>query len=117
MRTMLFALALMLAGCSAGDEKYQRWMGESEASLVAAWGPPDSVYTTDVGDRMLSWHRSTPITMPGNPSTYIAAPIGGGTYAVSGIGGSPETTYNFRCRVTFGVWKGKVLSWQYKGWC
>lgn len=114
MRWMLL-LALLVAGCGAAYEaRLNQWMGKSEADLVASWGPPDSV-RVDGPDKYLTYYKNRPIFIPGTAPTYIGTVTSPGTVVVTGIGGSDPTYIDRQCRTTFGLHKGKVLAWDYKG--
>lgn len=65
----------MVAACGGSDEPYDDsplydWVGLSERALVLKWGAPDTVYTLQEGNRVLTWRHSR------------AEKVGGGVYTV-----------------------------------
>lgn len=54
----LSVLALLLvAACDRATPAAQSWQGQRLDDLVAAWGPPSSVYRMDDGRRVVAWSQ------------------------------------------------------------
>lgn len=120
----IMAVALVMSGCAttAGYEKLlNEWLGKEESSLVSSWGPPQGLYVSPDGHRILTYVDERTLVIPGYtaPSTtYVTGQSFGNTF--SGI----ATTYNysvppsamqFRCQTNFTIREGRVVSWSYKG--
>lgn len=95
MKKMLFALILLLTGCSFPTfEGYEAilntWLGSSQKDLVMKWGVPSSEYNIDNDTTLLEYRESK----------------------VSGYDGN---VYTYHCTTTFTVEKGKVTHWKYSG--
>lgn len=115
----VFALAivgLLLAACASSEayeKKLTSWIGQSESSLIASWGPPNRAYETG-GTKYLTWSSSGSVTLPGQQPTYHTTVIGSTAYT-SAVGGSSPTTINLHCETTFIVAGGIIQSWRWQG--
>ncbi|MCH2276460.1 hypothetical protein [Thalassospira sp.] len=107
---------LVLAGCmtaSKYEEILNSWVGQSEQSLIASWGPPTSHY--DAGNaKYLTYSNQGSMTLPGTQPTYQSTVIGNQIYTTS-YGGSAPTTIALSCQQTFTVVRGYITSWRYQG--
>lgn len=52
---ILITTILFLTGCSSLAKIMDTWVGAPESRLVNSWGPPDQVYTSPDGERILTW--------------------------------------------------------------
>lgn len=117
-RMLLFASTFLLLSCVNVEEINKRlgsWVGSTEDSLIAAWGPPNRSHETD-NSRYLTWSDSGQVTIPGTPPSYTSTVIGNTIYT-NPTGGTSPTTVNFRCNITMTVSKstGRVTSWRWEG--
>lgn len=117
MRTAIALLVLLLLAACASAEKYQAmlqsWVGASERELVAAWGPPDSVYEGEDA-RYLTWSVRHTNYMPGTPPYYRTRVVGDRVYTVP-YGGTPGYVFDSRCKTTFTLVEGRVTGWRAEG--
>jgi hypothetical protein len=116
-RILICAMAVFLfSGCAAtnvnkeANERYNAMMdsflGESESTLVRAWGPPDRAYESD-GVKFLKYSSSRTVAVPA--PLQVSAPsynrfmmYGGGAASVN-------------CDNTFEIDRGIVVAWRLKG--
>jgi hypothetical protein len=114
---LLVVLVILLAGCAtrAGYETaLNSWVGTSEPALVAAWGPPDSVYEND-GLRYLTYRRMESRGGSG-PSIGYGIGYGSGHYGssvFSTIGTSDG--YITQCKTTFILRAGIIENYRFEG--
>lgn len=118
LRRLLLAAALIagLAAC-ATTEGYEKvlnsYVGSPETSLLAGWGPPDSVYQSGE-DKYLTYRKSSSGYVPGTPPTYQTH-CSYGVCTTVPIGGSPGYSYRNDCKTTFVVAGGKITKWRWEG--
>ncbi len=110
-------LAFAVASC-ATEEGYQNvvrsFVGSSEAALLAQWGPPDRVYSSDGDTKYLTYDKSWSGSTPGVPLTYQTS-CSFGICTTIPIGGSPGHSYTDTCKTSFKVVHGLIASWQFEG--
>lgn len=113
MRMILAALAaLTLAACSHLDETMESWVGSREGALVAAWGPPDSVYASPDGKvRHLTWRDERIWTTPATATTWENRYDP--NLSRTTVSGGDVVRVN--CVKTFVVVGGVVRNWSYRG--
>lgn len=108
--------ATLLAGCATREDfeiKLNGWLGTSEATLVAAWGPPSRFYeTTDI--RFLTYSNDRMAILPGSSPSYQTSMIGGMAYSTP-IGGYGPLAIQLSCTITFEIRDGRVANWRYQG--
>jgi hypothetical protein len=116
MRYLLILVMLGMSAC-ATTENYEKilgsWMGSSEDSLIAKWGPPDSFYQSGEA-KYLTYSRSESSYIPGTPPTYQTT-CSFGNCRTTAVGGSSGFTVNSNCKTTFTVVGGKITNWRYQG--
>jgi hypothetical protein len=116
MRHLLILAMLGLSAC-ATTEKYEKilgsWVGASEDSLIAKWGPPDSSYQSGE-TKYLTYARSNSAYIPGTAPTYQTTCSLGICNTIA-VGGSPGFTVNSNCKTTFTLSGGKITNWRYQG--
>ncbi len=114
----LILIALFGLGACATESKYKEnlnsWMGQREGSLIASWGPPDSVYTSDTNTKYLTYNRQQSTYVPGVAPTYQTH-CSFGVCTTDAIGGSDPYMIDSRCKTTFTVAGGMISSWRYEG--
>ena len=119
---VLLALVVALVGCASRQARYdaydksvRQYMLQPEASLVAALGPPDNVYDSNDGTRILTYLVSRNVTLPGQPPSYTvsSSPYGGTVAHPSG--GSPDLHLQQYCRTLFWITDGKVSNYKFEG--
>ncbi len=96
-------LVLMLVACATTgnyEKILQTWMGLSESRLVAAWGPPTSVYNLPDGGKMLTY------MYPGG--TRSSSQYNAITHSVD------TTTYWCKTTMTINS-SGIITNWMWKG--
>lgn len=52
---ILIISVLILPGCNRLAKVMDSWKGAPESRLVNSWGPPDQVYVSPNGERILTW--------------------------------------------------------------
>jgi len=116
-----FGCAAVLAAATIGcatQEGYEKILssygGASEAALLAQWGPPDSVYSSDAGTKHLTYAKSRSGYIPGVPPTYQTNCSFGFCTSIP-IGGSPGYSSTDTCKTSFKIVSGTVASWRYEG--
>jgi hypothetical protein len=111
------ALAAATIGC-ATQEGYEKilssYSGASEATLLAQWGPPDSVYSSDARTKYLTYATSRSGYIPGIPPIYQTSCSSGFCTSIP-IGGSPGYAYTDNCKTSFKIVSGTVAAWRYEG--
>jgi hypothetical protein len=116
MKALAIVLTLMLAGCATTAkfaEKVDANIGKTEAELVKAWGPPDSVHT--VGEsKWLSYLRARSGSVPSVPPIYTTSVVGN-TVVSTPSGGIPGYTYSLTCKVDYEIKQGIVQSSRFEG--
>ncbi len=110
-------LAATMIGC-ATQEGYEKilssYVGSSEASLLAQWGPPDQAYSSDASTKYLTYSKSQSGYVPGVPPTYQTSCSFGFCTTVP-IGGSSGYSYTDTCKTSFKIVGGTITSWRYQG--
>jgi len=110
-------LAATTIGCATADG-YERvvsaYVGSSEEALLAEWGPPDKVYTSDGGTKYLTYLSSRTGSSPGIPPIYQTSCSFGQCTTIP-VGGSPGYTYTRSCKTSFKIVGGTVTSWHFEG--
>lgn len=119
----LFNITLLF-GCTT-SEKYGKlldtWLGESEEALVSAWGPPQSLYVSPAGDRILTYASESQVFLPGTTSpstTYISGYQSGGYFSGTATTynySTPPTMLNYSCVTHFTLRQGRIVNWRYEG--
>lgn len=132
MKTILSLFLLALAGCATtgGFEKAMAsYMGDTEASLVSRLGPPNSVYQSPDGTRVLTYARSSNMQLGGQTQYQPVTSTTNGTlsngYRSSTYSGTTTTyqavqapVYNvpLSCTVNFTIDStGRVQRWSANG--
>lgn len=117
MRSLLAGILLLLVAGCATAERYQamleNWVGAEERELIAAWGPPDSVYEGQDA-RYLTWNSQYQNYMPGSPPRYETRVVGDRVYTVP-YGGTPGHLFTSRCKTTFTLVDARVTGWRTEG--
>lgn len=113
---IIVLLALLLAGCANYGDKVKVWLGQPEEALVAAWGPPDVIYTNKKGTRILGYRKNRTVVIPGtSPSGYTATTIAPGMAVVTPVGGTDPMMFDASCMTEFGVIDGIIEGARHKG--
>lgn len=110
----LLALPVLLAGCgldsaAARQSRYAAMVGGSEASLIAALGPPTGTRQAAGGKELLwtrkytEWVQASPFNM--NPPELLGLDYNG----------LPPHQLVWACQLRFGVAAGKVVSFAQSG--
>jgi len=116
MRRLLLIALLGIAGCAttANYEKIlQSYVGSNESSLIAHWGPPDSVYTSGE-TKYLTYNKTSSTMVSGTPPTYQTN-CAFGTCTTTPVGGSSPYVLNLQCKTTFTISGGTITSWRWEG--
>src|SRR5258708_39745373 len=96
------ALTMATIGC-ATQEGYEKvlssYVGSTEASLLAQWGPPDTFYSSDASTKYLTYSKSQSGYVPGVPPTYQTS-CSFGFCPTFPIGGSPAYSYTQTCKTS-----------------
>jgi hypothetical protein len=113
--TLLIVVTFLSACATQKDfeSKLGSWIGHSEESLIASWGPPTSVYESG-SNKYLTWSHSASALMPGISPTYQTNFIGNTAYTTS-YGGTSPMLINTSCAKTMVINNGYVKSWSWKG--
>ena len=110
-------LAAATIGC-ATQEGYEKvlssYVGSTEASLLAQWGPPDTFYSSDASTKYLTYSKSQSGYVPGVPPTYQTS-CSFGFCTTLPIGGSPGYSLTDTCKTSFTIVGGTITSWRYQG--
>jgi hypothetical protein len=110
-------LAATTIGC-ATQEGYEKilssYVGASEASLLAQWGPPDQAYSSDASTKYLTYSKSRSGYVPGVPPTYQSS-CSFGVCTTIPIGGLPGYSYTDTCKTSFKLVDGTIASWRFEG--
>ena len=110
-------LVALTVGCTT-QEGYEQtvnaYVGSSEATLLANWGPPDQVYASDADTKYLTYARSRSGYVPGTSPSYQTSCSFGICTAVP-VGGSAGFSYSKSCRTSFKLVHGTVASWRFQG--
>ena len=110
-------LAAATIGCATPD-RYEKivgsYVGSSEEALLAEWGPPDRVYTSDGGTKYLTYTSSRSGSSPGVPPIYQTSCSYGQCTTIP-VGGSPGYTFTKSCKTSFKIVDGTVASWHFEG--
>lgn len=127
MRTLLLVAISALTGCATNakfQENMNRWMGQSESSLISGMWPPASVYTVSDTEKVLTYQQSGQMVLPGQ--TYNT-PVTTTTYGQvnSRPFSAQSTTYvpqqgaptviGLSCTVNVTITNGWVSRWQANG--
>ena len=111
------ALAASVIGC-ATQEGYRAvldsYLGSSEASVIAHWGPPDRAYSSDADTRYLTYSRSESGYIAGTPPSFQTTCSFGSCTSIP-VGGSPGFSYTNACATYFKLVRGRVQSWGFRG--
>ncbi len=125
---LLFLIVITTSGCATTvkyEAKLNTLIGESEDSLIAAWGVPDREYHISDSKKAIEYVRKSTVKMGGD--TYIepriayqSGTIGNKTYSGTTTQYVTETTpvykYKLFCKTSFIIDKsGKVESWHHEG--
>lgn len=132
-RATVVALYIVVVGC-ATTEKYEKvleaWIGAHSDELVAAWGPPQSVYTFSGGRKVLQYVGQRTVTYGGYTytepvTTYHSGSLYGtrgriGSYSGTSTsyvtGQTPILTDTLSCTTRFTTNKaGYILGWSHVG--
>jgi hypothetical protein len=109
-------VALGLMAC-ATTENYEKilngFVGAPEASLIEAWGPPDSVYNL-AEKKYLTYNRSKTEVNPGSPPTYNTNCFFG-ICTTGTFGGTGGWVSQLNCKTVFTLIGGKVSAWKHDG--
>ena len=89
-------------------------MGKSENELVGAWGKPSEVQEAG-GNKLLTYVKTGQIHAPGTPPIYQPTVVGNAVFVQQVDGGSPGYTYEGRCKTTFELAGGKIVSSKWEG--
>jgi hypothetical protein len=121
-------LCLGLQGCATTakyEAKLNTLIGESEDSLIAAWGVPDKEYHLNDGKKAIEYLSKSTVQMGGytytQPRTaYQSGTIGDKTYSGTSTEYVTETMpvqkYKLSCKTSFIInTSGKVESWHHEG--
>lgn len=94
-----FVAALTVLGC-VSFEGYETllstWVGDTEASLVSKWGPPQNLYVSSDGDRTLMYYSNITVIFPGYNST-------------------PPMPLQMTCQTKVTIGQARIVSWRYNG--
>lgn len=128
MRQIVFGLILtmLLLACANGqnyNQKLQKWVGQSEDSLIQSWGRPSSRRYINEHESVLTYTRIQDWYMP---SEYYFYNDGWGEENVifnpvldeANMGPQAIITDNQVqeiCQTTFWIKDGIITSWQWKG--
>lgn len=116
LKSLLVFSALGLAGCAqlpSYRETVNSWVGSRETALVASWGIPSQVYTTD-GVKYITYNRARTVYIPGEGPSYQTTATHYGTITRP-IGGRPGYTINRYCDTTFMILDGVIQSCSFRG--
>ena len=111
------ALAAATVGCATEQgykERLNSYVGGSEASVLANWGPPDRVYDSDAETRYLTYARSSSGYVAGVPSSFQTS-CSFGLCTSTPVGGAPGYSYTNSCTTFFKLVRGTVQSWGFRG--
>lgn len=112
MRRVFMALVIFISGCATSDgyrEELNQFIGAPEAKLVAAWGAPDSQYTTASGERILSYQKNRQFTK--SSSQYVHDyKTGTGSYQPGG-----QKLHDMKCKTNFILVKSVVREVTFSG--
>lgn len=114
--TFIVLSTMGLTGCvqlPSYRETLNSWVGTRETVLVASWGIPNQVYTTD-GVKYITYSRSRSVYIPGEGPSYHTTATYYGTITRP-VGGSPGYTINRYCDTTFMIVDGVIQSCSFRG--
>ncbi len=75
----VLAFVVFATGCASIDKTMQSWVGSTEGDLIAAWGPPQGVYSDGRGGKILAYYGHVAVSVPGYVyGNYYTAPHDGG---------------------------------------
>lgn len=93
-KILIIVVLALLAGCATTgnyEKILQSWIGSSEDNLVASWGAPVNTYTTDSGNKLLTFGGNRGAIFYNNMVTPV------------------------NCTTTFTIANGIVTNWRWKG--
>lgn len=106
MRLLSMIASVVLVSACATTENYEKtldtWVGATEAKLVSAWGPPDSVYEAPNGERILTYNSQRTMSLPGLAPSYRTTVVGNVAHTQQ-IGGTPARAIPLSCRTSFTI--------------
>jgi len=118
-RIGLCVAAALLAGCAtttttAGySAMVDKWLGQSETTLVRQWGPPARAYDAG-GRRFVQYIESRNVSMPGVAPNYTATTVGSQSY-ITAAGGMDAWVANVSCQTNFEIDQGKIVAVRFRG--
>lgn len=116
--TALAVAAALLVSACATTANYERtlnsWLGHKEEELVASWGPPQNVYVTPSGARILTYTDAGTVYLPGTPPSYRSTVIGNTVYSRP-YGGTSPMALDYSCTTHMTVEHGVITHWRYEG--
>ena len=105
-------------GACATTANYEKalstWVGKSENELIGAWGKPSDVREAG-GSKFLTYVKTEQMHTPGTPPIYQPTVVGNTVFVQQVGGGSPGSTYDGRCKTTFELAGGKIVSSRWEG--
>lgn len=117
-------LTLTIIGCATtgGYEKIlNSWLGDTESHLVSSWGPPQSIYLSPDGSRILTYVSQRTAVIPGYTApttTHVTGQNVGNMFSGTATTynySTPPTAVQMTCQTHFTVQDGKIVSWSYRG--
>lgn len=129
-------LVVTLAGCATAEKfntKMNGFVGQPEIAVVSMYGPPQSVYSLQDGQRIISYTRGGQMVLPGVTTTQPVITntqgnltLNQGLSQTTGIYSqqsttyvqqqAPSTTVNLSCTVNFTIdAQGVIRSWSATG--
>jgi len=127
-KTLILLMCLGLCAC-ATTAKYEArlntFIGQSEDSLIAAWGVPDKQYNMGDGKKAIEYVEKSMVRTGGYSytqprTTYHSGTIGNQTYSGTSTEyvteKAPVERHKLFCKTSFIIDKsGKVESWHHEG--
>jgi hypothetical protein len=116
LKSLIVLSAVGLSGCAhfpSYSETVNSWVGSRETALVASWGIPSQVYTTD-GVKYITYQRARTVYIPRQDPAYQTTTTYYGSITRP-IGGSPGYTINRYCDTTFMIVDGVIQSCSFRG--
>lgn len=118
MRHILLVIAVCSVMSCASEQGFHEmadsWVGATESELVSQLGPPDSLYVSPDGDRILTYSKEGSVTLPGSAPSYQSTIYGNTVYSTP-VGGAPPSTIQLSCELSFVLKNDRVISWSSRG--
>ena len=114
---LLIAVVLLVASCATRAKfakNVQRYVGASEAQLIAREGTPHGVYDSG-SSRFLNYKKSWSGTTEGTAPSYYTTYDFMGNATTTSSGGEAPQSWTRTCAVTFEVVAGRIVNVTFRG--